>query len=72
MSMDDRAIRLLEEIRDQQREHLELYRAAVRRQEESIRMQEEAIGLQRRVIRRIIPAILVLAVLLLWLVIFVM
>ena len=63
--MDERAIRLLEEIRDQQREHMDLYRQAVLRQDESIRMQAEAVALQRRVIRRLIPAILVVAFLML-------
>lgn len=40
--MDDRAVVLLEEIRSLQREHLELYRQAVRNQEDSIRLQREA------------------------------
>jgi paraquat-inducible protein B len=40
--MDERAVGLLEEIRNLQREHLELYRQAVRNQEDSIRMQREA------------------------------
>lgn len=38
---DERAIRLLEEVRDLQREHLEHYKEALRNQTESIRMQRE-------------------------------
>jgi len=38
---DDRVIRLLEEVRDLQREHLEHYKEALRNQTESIRMQRE-------------------------------
>jgi len=62
--MDERAIRLLEEIRDQQREHLELYREAVKNQEGSIRMQAEAVAMQRAAMRRLIPAILVIVIVL--------
>jgi hypothetical protein len=40
--MDERAVGLLEEIRNLQREHLELYRQAVRNQEDSIGMQRQA------------------------------
>ena len=42
---DDRVIRLLEEIRDLQRHHAELYGDALRNQEESIRLQQA--GLRR-------------------------
>ncbi|HSM16403.1 MAG TPA: hypothetical protein VK845_05315 [Gemmatimonadales bacterium] len=38
---DDRVIRLLEEVRDLQREHLAHYKEALRNQTESIRMQRE-------------------------------
>ena len=60
--MDDKAIRLLEEIRDSHREHLELYRGALLNQEASIRMQAEAVAMQRRAMTRIIPAIVLLIV----------
>ena len=40
---DDRVVRLLEEMRDLQRQHLENYREALRNQAESIRLQQEAI-----------------------------
>ena len=38
---DDRIVRLLEEIRDLQRQHVENYKDALRNQEESIRMNRE-------------------------------
>jgi hypothetical protein len=58
---DERAIRLLEEIRDLQRQHVERYGEALRNQQESIRMQQE--GLARvRVILGFAVAALVLAV----------
>jgi hypothetical protein len=44
---DERVIRLLEEVRDLQREHLEHYKEALRNQTESIRNQTEAIQMQR-------------------------
>ena len=37
---DQRVVRLLEELRDQQRAHVENYRQALRNQEESIRLQQ--------------------------------
>ncbi|MEZ0334838.1 MAG: hypothetical protein ACAI18_12575 [Gemmatimonadales bacterium] len=42
---DDRALRLLEEIRDLQRQHVERYAEALRNQQESIRLQQD--GLRR-------------------------
>jgi len=40
---DDRVVRLLEELRDLQRQHVESYREALRNQAESIRLQQAAI-----------------------------
>jgi hypothetical protein len=58
---DERAIRLLEEIRDLQRQHVERYGEALRNQQESIRLQQA--GLRRvRVILGFAAAALVLAV----------
>jgi hypothetical protein len=58
---DDRAIRLLEEIRDLQREHAERYGEALRNQQESIRLQQA--GLRRvRVILGFAGVVLILAV----------
>jgi hypothetical protein len=58
---DERAIRLLEEIRDLQRQHVERYGEALRNQQESIRLQQA--GLHRvRVILAFAVAALVLAV----------
>lgn len=61
---DEPIVRLLEEIRDAQREHLALYRQAVAQQAESmrvqadaVRMQAEAVGMQRAVVRRLIPVL---------------
>jgi hypothetical protein len=58
---DERVIRLLEEIRDLQREHGERYGQALRNQEESIRLQQA--GLRRvRVILGFATIAVVLAV----------
>jgi len=58
---DERAIRLLEEIRDLQRQHLERYGEALRNQQESIRLQQTALR-RVRVILGFAAAALVLAV----------
>lgn len=58
---DDRIIRLLEEIRDLQRQHAERYGEALRNQQESIRLQQA--GLRRvRVILAFATIAVVLAV----------
>ncbi|MDH3734952.1 MAG: hypothetical protein OEU54_15590 [Gemmatimonadota bacterium] len=71
MSQDERVIEVLEEIRDTQRQHFELYQEAVRNQEESIRAQQEAIRFQKVTTRRLmfglIPLIAIVLGLLLWL-----
>ena len=56
---DDRIVRVLEEIRDLQRQHGERYGEALRNQEESIRLQQTAL---RRV--RVILAFATIAVIL--------
>lgn len=56
---DERVIRLLEEIRDLQRQHAERYGEALRNQEESIRLQQAGL---RRV--RIVLAFATIAVVL--------
>ena len=56
---DDRMIRLLEEIRDLQRQHTERYGEALRNQEESIRLQQAGL---RRV--RVVLAFATIAVIL--------
>jgi hypothetical protein len=50
---EERSIRLLEEIRDIQREHLESYRRGLQNQEESIRMQREMQADYRRRMRMV-------------------
>jgi CHASE3 domain sensor protein len=58
---DDRVIRLLEEIRDLQRQHAERYGEALRNQEESIKLQQA--GLRRvRVVLAFATIAVVLAV----------
>jgi len=58
---DDRIARLLEEIRDLQRQHGERYGEALRNQQESIRLQQA--GLRRvRVILGFASVVLVLAI----------
>ena len=60
---DDRTIRLLEEIRDLQRQHAEIYKEAVRNQ-------QDAILFQRRVTKRmtmlVVPLIVVVLILIAW------
>ena len=58
---EDRIVRVLEEIRDLQRQHMERYGEALRNQQESIRLQQA--GLRRvRVILGFAGVVLVLAV----------
>ena len=47
---EDRVARLLEEIRDQQRQHFEVYRRALDDQQEAVRLQREAIGRARKLL----------------------
>ena len=56
---DDRIVKLLEEIRDLQRQHGENYKEALRNQEESIRMNREW---QRKASQRQVIALIVIAV----------
>jgi hypothetical protein len=51
---DERAIQLLQEIRDLHREHLESYRRGLRNQEESVRMQREMQDDYRRRMRMVL------------------
>ena len=70
MDRDERVLEVLEDMRDTQRRHFELYQEAVRNQEESIRQQQEAIRFQKTVTRRILflalPLIAVVLGLLFW------
>ena len=58
---DDRIVKLLEEIRDLQRQHVENYKDALRNQEESIEMNREwhRKASQRQVIALIVIAVVV-------------
>jgi hypothetical protein len=47
---EDRIARLLEEIRDQQRQHYEVYRRALDDQQEAVRIQREGIGRARKLL----------------------
>lgn len=71
MDDTDRIIEVLEEIRDTQRRHFELYQEAVRNQEDSIRAQHEAIRFQKVTTRRLmfglLPLIAIVLGVLLWL-----
>ncbi len=71
---DDRTLRLLEEIRDLQREQsarqaemFALQQRAVENQLESVAVQGQAVDMQRRIVKRLMPAltIVVLAVIVL-------
>lgn len=61
---DDPVIRLLEEVRDLQREHLEHYKEALRNQTESIRMQRELSDVARNRLRFVSVLIAIVLVLL--------
>ena len=61
---DDRVIRLLEEVRDLQREHLEHSKEALRNQTESIRMQRELSDVARNRLRFVSVLIAIVLVLL--------
>lgn len=71
MTDDPRVLAVLEEIRDVQHRHFELYERAVANQEASIRAQEEAIRFQKSSMRRVmlvaLPLIAIVLGLLLWL-----
>ena len=61
---DERAVKLLEEIRDLQREQsvrqaemFALQQRAVANQLESVATQGEAVAMQRRIMRRLLPAL---------------
>jgi len=57
MTDDPQVIRLLEEIRDQQAAHLELYKQALRNQAESIEMQRQMQATAQRRLR-LLPVLL--------------
>ncbi|HSM18132.1 MAG TPA: hypothetical protein VK845_14200, partial [Gemmatimonadales bacterium] len=66
---DDRVIRLLEEVRDLQREHLGHYKEALRNQAESIRMQRElseAAKSRLRIVSVLIAIVVVLLIVSAW------
>ena len=66
---DDRVIRLLEEVRDLQREHLEHYKEALRNQAESIQLQREwsaATKRRLRVVFVLIAIVLALIIVPVW------
>jgi cell division protein FtsL len=47
---EDRIARLLEEIRDLQRQHLQAYGQALENQQEAIRMQRDGVGRARKLL----------------------
>jgi type VI protein secretion system component VasF len=66
MSGDDRTVRLLEEIRDLQREQsarqaemFALQQRAVENQLASVEVQGQAVAMQRRIMKRLMPALTV-------------
>lgn len=65
---EDRVTRLLEEIRDLQRQQLQAYGPALENQQEAVRMQREGVGRARKLlaaIGAIIAIVLVIVLLLL-------
>ena len=66
---DERVIRLLEEVRDLQREHLEHYKEALRNQAEAIQLQREwsaATKRRLRVVFVLIAIVLALIIVPVW------
>ena len=66
----ERTETLLQEIRDAQREHLDLYREAFANQQASIQSQQEAIAYQKRMVRVglliILPVLALVVGLIIW------
>ena len=65
---EDRIVRLLEEIRDLQRQHLQAYGRALENQQEALRVQREGVGRARKlqaVVGVVIVIVLVIVLLLL-------
>jgi type VI protein secretion system component VasF len=65
---DDRTLRLLEEIRDLQREQsarqaemFALQQRAVQNQLESVAVQGQSVDMQRRIVKRLMPALTIVA-----------
>lgn len=67
---DDRTYQLLLEIRDLQRQHVELYREALANQTQALKRQEEAIAFQRSRMRLLsvvlLPVIIALLLFVSW------
>ena len=61
----DQVVKLLEEIRDLQKQHVEKYGEALRNQEAAIQMQKQAVSRQK--IHLILVGVLVGGLLLIWL-----
>jgi hypothetical protein len=65
---DERIVRLLEEIRDLQRQHVDNYREALRHQQESVQLQQEWHRMAAPRLRLVLFAVAVVVVALLLLV----
>ena len=59
---DDRVVRLLEEVRDLQRQQVEAYGRALSNQEEALRRQREGIGRVRKLLAAVGIILLILLV----------
>lgn len=70
MTDRDPMLHVLEDIRDTQKRHFELYQEAVQNQERSIQAQEEAIRYQKASMRRVqmiaLPLIAIVLALMFW------
>ena len=62
---EDRVVRLLEEVRDLQRQQVEAYARALGNQEEALRRQREGMGRARRLLAGVGVVLLVLLILVL-------
>ncbi len=62
---EDRSVRLLEEIRDLQRQQLEAYGRALANQQDALRIQREGLGRARRLLAGVWVVIVVILVIVL-------
>ena len=63
---DEQVIKLLEEIRDLQKLHIENYKAAVKNQQEAIELQKSALGRQKTAIFAVLILVVAVLGLLVW------
>lgn len=51
---DEKIVSLLEEIRDLQKQHVENYKDAIKRQDQALELQKEAVGRQKDAMKKLV------------------